>query len=76
MAVAVTAFAFKDSIDNVGDAMKISFVCAQQYNISDHLVTSNTETNADGSRKVVREKYYPWLINCAVTGSSLGTPAT
>lgn len=38
------------------------------------LVTSNTETNPDGSRKVIHEKDDPWLVDCAVTGSSLGTP--
>ena len=74
MAVSVTAFAFEDSIDNGGDAVKLSFVRAQQYKISKCLVTSNTETNADGSRKVVREKNDLWLVDCAVTGSSIGTP--
>ena len=74
MAVAVTNFAFNYSIDNGGDAIKIGFVRAQQYNIANRLVTRNTETNADVSRKVVREKDDPWLVNCSVTGSRLGTP--
>ena len=30
--------------------------------IADRLVTSNTETNPDGSRKVVHEKDDPWLV--------------
>jgi len=74
MAVAVTGFAFEHSIENGGDAMKLGFVRAQQYKIADRLVTSNTETNPDGSRKVIHEKDDPWLVDCAVTGSSLGTP--
>ena len=49
MAVSITAFAFEDSIDNGGDTMKLGFVRAQQYKISDRLVTSNTDTNYDGS---------------------------
>ena len=52
-AVAVTTFSFKDSIENGSDAMKLGFVIVQQYNIADRLVTINTETNANGSRKVV-----------------------
>ena len=59
MDVSITDFAFEDSIDNGGDKMKLGFVFAQQYKIADRLVTSNTETNACGSRKVVREKDYP-----------------
>ena len=71
MYVAVTAFAFKDSVENGGDAVKLGFVRAQQYKISDRLVISNTDTNYDGSSKVVREKDDLWPVDCAVTGSSI-----
>ena len=53
MAVAITTFSFKDSIENGGVAMKLGFVIVQQYDIADRLVTINTKTNANGSRKVV-----------------------
>ena len=74
IAVAATAFALKDSIDNGGDTMKLGFVCSRQYKISYRLVTRNIKINSGGSRKLVREKDDPWLVDCAVTGSSLGTP--
>ena len=74
MAVAGTPFMLEDSIENGGDAMKLGFVCSHHYKISDRLVTSNTKTNADISRKVVREKNDQWLVDCSVTESSLGTP--
>ena len=54
--------------------MKLGFVCSHHYKISDRLVTSNTKTNADISRKVVREKNDQWLVDCSVTESSLGMP--
>ena len=74
MAMAVTDFVFGYSIDDGSDAMKLGFVRAQQYKIDDRLDNSNIETNVDGKRKVVSEKDDPWLVNCAVTLISLGTP--
>ena len=73
MAVAVTDFAFEYSIENGGDEMKFGSVRAQQYKVYERLVTRNTDTNADVRRKVVCEKDYPWIFDCSVTGSILGT---
>ena len=75
MGVAVTAFAFEDSIENGGDALKLGFFRAQQYKIADKAL-NRTETLADGTEVTtnVRNRDDPYLVDCAVTGTDIGTP--
>ncbi|CAJ1965501.1 unnamed protein product [Cylindrotheca closterium] len=77
MGIAVTAFAFKDSIENGGDGLKIGFYRAQTNKVAKKLVRQAVRQD-DGSIKrtgaVIREKGDLYLVDCNVTGSSEGTP--
>lgn len=75
MGVAVTAFAFEDSIENGGDALKLGFFRAQQFKVADKAV-NRTATLADGTVVThnVRNRDDAYLVDCAVTGTDIGTP--
>ncbi|CAJ1931219.1 unnamed protein product [Cylindrotheca closterium] len=77
MGIAVTAFAFKYSIENGGDGLKIGFYRAQTNKVAKKLVRQGVRQD-DGSIKrtgaVIREKGDLYLVDCNVTGSSEGTP--
>ena len=76
MAVALTAFAFIDSIENGGIAHKLGLYRAQAHKIAKQMVREAVR-QADGSIKysgpVVRKKDDLYLVDCAVTGSNPGT---
>eukprot|EP00957_Ditylum_brightwellii_P001409 110607-Ditylum_brightwellii.AAC.1 len=73
MGVAFTAFVFEDSIENVGEAVKLVFVCAQSHKAAQKLMLPY-EIQEDGSRKqtgaIIRRKGDTYLVDCNVTGSS------
>jgi hypothetical protein len=76
MGVAFTAFAFEDSIENGGEAVKLGFFCAQSFKVAKKLVRKSVR-QPDGSIKqcgpVKRRKGDKYKVDCAVTGSSPGT---
>jgi hypothetical protein len=76
MAVAFTAFAFIDSIENGGIAYKLGLYRAEGHKIAKQMVREAVR-QADGSIKysgpVVRKKGDLYLVDCAVTGSNPGT---
>jgi hypothetical protein len=61
MGVAFTAMAFEDTLENGGEAMKLGFFRAQQYKVADRAVAG-------------RKRDDLYLVDCAVTGTTLGTP--
>ena len=75
MAVAFTAFAFEDSIDNGGIAHKLGFYRAQSNKVAEKMVRAS-ERQADGritrSGEILRKKGDLYLVDCAVTGSNPG----
>jgi hypothetical protein len=77
MATAVTAFAFEDSIENGGDAIKLGLYRAQTHKIARKLQKQSVR-QLDGSFKqtgpVIRRKGDLYLVDCCVTGASHGTP--
>ena len=74
MGIEFTDFAFENSIENGGEAVKLAFIRAQPNKISQKR-RFRDETQADGSvwRVIERDIGYPWLVDCCVTGSSCGT---
>ena len=76
MAVAFTAFAFEDSIDNGGTAHKLGFYRAQSNKVAEKMVRAS-ERQADGritrSGEILRKKGDLYLVDCAVTGSNPGS---
>jgi len=76
MAVALTAFAFEDSIENGGRAHKLGFYRAQSYKVAKKQVRAavrQPEGNVTYSGEVLRRKGDLYLVDCAVTGSDPGT---
>ena len=76
MVVCFTAFAFKGSIINGGDAMKLGMFRCQSARIAKRQV-GEARFLEDGSRKydgkILREKGDVYLIDCNVTGSTEGS---
>ena len=66
MGIAFVAFAFKDTIENGGIAMKLGLHRAQSAKIAQRLTR-----NKKG--EILREKGQPYLVDCCVTGSDSGT---
>eukprot|EP00957_Ditylum_brightwellii_P026811 2027361-Ditylum_brightwellii.AAC.1 len=73
MGVAFTAFAFEDSIENGGEAVKLVCVCAQSHKAAQKLMCKY-EIQENGSRKqigaIIRRKGDTYLVDYNVTGSS------
>jgi hypothetical protein len=76
MAIAFTAFAFEDCIENGGNAEKIAFIRAQGPKVAAKVQRACVR-QADGRRKycgdVIRNKGDIYDVDCAVTGSNVGT---
>lgn len=76
MAVAFTAFAFEDCMENGGEAIKLGFFCAQSYKVAKRMVRKSVRQD-DGSMKqtgpIKRRKGDRYLVDCAVTGTDPGT---
>jgi len=66
MGIAFVAFAFDDTIENGGTAVKVRFERAQSNKIA-----RRKTRNKEG--KVLRERNQEYLVDCNVTGSSNGT---
>ena len=66
MGIAFVAFAFDDTIENGGTAVKVRFERAQS-----NTITRRKTRNKEG--KVLRERNQEYLVDCNVTGSSNGT---
>ena len=77
MAIAFTAFAFEDCIENGGNAKKLAFIRAQRKKVAAKMQKACV-FQADGTRKyngeVIRKKGDIYDVDCAVTGSNEGTP--
>lgn len=76
MLTAFSAFAFVDTIENGGEAVKLGLFRAQSYKVAEKQVRESVR-QADGSMRqtgpVKRKKDDLYLVDCAVTGSSEGT---
>jgi hypothetical protein len=76
MGTAVTGFAFKDNIENDGEAMKLVFFRAQSHKIADKEQRKGVR-QLNGKIKflgeILRRKGDPYLVDCCVTGSNEGT---
>jgi hypothetical protein len=66
MGIAFVAFAFEDTVENGGTAIKVRFERAQSNKIA-----RRKTRNKEG--KVLRERNQEYLVDCNVTGSSNGT---
>jgi hypothetical protein len=76
MCVAVVGFAFRDTIENGGEAVKLAFTRCQSYKVSGKTVREsrrdeNGNLKFDGPIKRAKDDLY--LVDCAVTGSNSGT---
>ena len=76
MAIAVTGFGFEDNIENGGEAVNIAFTRCQSHKVAGRMQRAsrkdeNGKTKYDGA--IVREKDQMYLVDCAVTGSNIGT---
>jgi hypothetical protein len=75
MGMAFTAFAFKDSIENGGEAIKLGFFNTQSYKVAQQMVRESVH-QPDGSMKqcglVKQRKGDKYLVDCAITGSDPG----
>jgi hypothetical protein len=78
MAIAFTAFAFVDCIDNGGCAEKLAFIRAQGKKVAARRQRKAVKDKDTGritySGDTVREKGEVYNVDCAVTGSNTGTP--
>ena len=76
MLTAFTGFAFEDSIENGGRAVKLGVFRAQSFKVAEKMVRESVR-QPDGSMKqtgpVKRKKGDLYLVDCAVTGTSEGT---
>jgi hypothetical protein len=76
MGIAFTGFAFQDTIENGGEAIKLGFFRAQSHKIAQKMMRKY-ELQDDGSRRqtgpVIRKKGDAYLVDCNVTGSTYGT---
>jgi len=76
MGVAFTAFAFEDNMENGGEAIKLGFFRAQSYKVAEKLVRESVR-QADGTMRqcgeIKRRKDDLYMVDCAVTGSNVGT---
>jgi hypothetical protein len=75
MGMAFTAFAFKDHIENGGEAIKLGFFHAQSYKVAQQMVKESVH-QPNGSMKqcslAKQRKSNKYLIDCAETGSDPG----
>jgi hypothetical protein len=76
MAVAFTAFAFINNIENGGTALKLGLFRAQSHKIAKKMVRKSIRQPDRRLRQngdIVRSKGDVYRIECAVTGSDVGT---
>jgi hypothetical protein len=77
MGIAFTAMAFEDSLDNGGSAEKLAFIRAKGKKVASR-IQRKAVRQPDGNVKfcgdVIRRKGDVYDVDCAVTGSSPGTP--
>ena len=75
MAVAVTDFAFENSMENGGDALKIGICRAQSHkvNCKDQQATVMVDGVCEQQGELVCCKGEMCMVDCAVTGSSTGS---
>ena len=73
MGITFTEFAFQNSIENGGEASKLTFICAQSNKIAQKRRLRD-EIQADGSvwRVIEREIGDTWLVDCCVTSYCCG----
>jgi hypothetical protein len=76
MGMAFFAFAFEDSIENGGKAVKLDFLWCQSYKVAKKLVREgvhgeNGRITYSGPIKQWKGDLY--LVDCCVTGSEAGT---
>ena len=76
MMTAFTAFAFDDSIENGGEAIRLGMFREQTFKVADKEVREGVRQEDDtikynGAIKRKRDDLY--LVDCAVTGSNDGT---
>ena len=76
MMTTFTAFAFNDSIENGGEAVKLGMFRAQSFKVADKEVREGVRQE-DGSLKytgpIKRKRDDLYLVDFAVTGSNDGT---
>ena len=76
MMTAFTAFAFDDSIENGGEAIRLGMFREQTFKVADKEVREGVRQE-DGTIKyngaVKRKRDDLYLVDCAVTGSNDGT---
>jgi hypothetical protein len=76
MATAVVGFAFEDSMDNGGEAMKLGFYRGQTFKVARKLQLGSMR-QPDGLLKqncpIIHRKGNKYLVDCCVTGSARGT---
>ena len=76
MLTAFSGFAFEDSMENGGEAVKLGIFRAQSYKVAKKLVRESVR-QADGSMRqtgpVKRKRDDLYLVDCAVMGVSEGT---
>ena len=76
MLTCFSGFAFEDSIENGGIAVKLGYFSAQSFKVAEKTVRESVR-QPDGSMRqtgpVKRKKDDLYLVDCAVTGSSEGT---
>jgi hypothetical protein len=78
MGVAFVAAKFVDTLENGCEAKKIAFVRAQGEKIAEKRVANpdwDPVDDPDGANRWKRKKDDVYLVDCAITGSSPGTPA-
>jgi len=77
MTIAVVGFAFEDTPENGGVAVKISFTRAQASKIAGRMQRAYSGMNAAGGReyrgKVIRRAGDPYSVDTTITGSDEGT---
>ena len=77
MAMAVVAYAFKDNIENGGDAIKLAFTRCQSNKVAKKTVReSRRDPNTQRLKydgKVLQTKGDLYKVDCCVTGSNHGT---
>jgi hypothetical protein len=77
MAIAFTAFAFEDSMDNGGVGEKLKLIRAQGKKVACRTQKKAVRQD-DGSIRfngdTIRDKGVVYNVDCAVTGSTSGTP--
>ena len=76
MAVAFTAYAFKDCTDNGGDGIKLGLFRAQSYKVAKRMVRQRVRQRSGSFRatgEIIRQKGDLFLVEYAVTGSEEGT---